>query len=397
MAQAPAGTLKLFLDCPRCDAAALKTAIPFAEFVAADTTADVAVAIAVDETGASHKWTLVIKGRGPFAGRDRTISFEEDAATPPARTKAMLARYVKLGIAEFAAGLPVGRQLDLGFQKAPSASGASPIQKDQKDPWNHWVFRLGASVDAYGEQSSSSNSHSFSGSANRATDRWRLRLNGSRYVSKSSFDLDEETTIKSDSTSWNVDGLAVKSLTPRWSAALQMNTAGATFSNQELYARVAPGIEFDVFPYAESSKRSLTFQYLVGVARYSYRNVTIFDKLDENVVQHNMGAYFGLRMPWGQLGASSTFSQQLTALDRTRLNLNANGNIRLYKSLTLNASANYSRIRDQFTLEKGTASEEEVLLRLRQLATGYRYNFNVGFSYAFGALSNTIVNPRFGG
>jgi hypothetical protein len=397
MAQSSTGLVKVLLDCPRCDTAALKTAVPFAEFVAADTTADVALAIAVDETGPTHKWTLTIKGRGQFAGRDRTIAFSEEAATPQSRTNAMLARYVKLGIAEFAAGLPVGRQLDLGFQKASSASGASPIQKDQTDPWNHWVFRLGASVDAYGEQSSSSSSHSFSGSANRATDKWRLRLNGSRYVSKSSFDLDEETTIKSDSTSWNVDGLAVKSLSPRWSAALVMNTAGATFSNQKLYARAAPGIEFDVFPYAESSKRSLTFQYLVGVAHYKYRNLTIFDKLDENVVQQNLGAYFGLRMPWGQLGASSTFSQQLTALDRTRLNLSANGSIRLYKSLTLNASGNYSRIRDQFTLEKGTASEEEVLLRLRQLATGYRYSFNVGFGYAFGALSNTTVNPRFGG
>ena len=72
-------------------------------------------------------------------------------------------------------------------------------------------------------------------------------------------------------------------------------------------------------------------------------------------------------------------------------------NIRVLKSLTLNTSGSYTRIRDQFTLEKGDATDEEVLLRQRQLATGYRYSFSIGFSYAFGALSNSSVNPRFGG
>ena len=62
---------------------------------------------------------------------------------------------------------------------------------------------------------------------------------------------------------------------------------------------------------------------------------------------------------------------------------------------TVNGSGSYDRIRDQFTLEKGVASEEEVLLRQRQLATGHRYRFSIGFAFSFGALSNAIVNPRF--
>ena len=68
--------------------------------------------------------------------------------------------------------------------------------------------------------------------------------------------------------------------------------------------------------------------------------------------------------------------------------------VRLLKGLTVNSSAVRTH-RDQFTLEKGLASEEEVLLRQRQLATGYRYSFSVGFSYSFGALGNQTVNPRF--
>jgi hypothetical protein len=41
--------------------------------------------------------------------------------------------------------------------------------------------------------------------------------------------------------------------------------------------------------------------------------------------------------------------------------------------------------------------KEVILLRQRQLLTGYQYYFNFGISYSFGSLFNNIVNPRFGG
>ena len=41
------------------------------------------------------------------------------------------------------------------------------------------------------------------------------------------------------------------------------------------------------------------------------------------------------------------------------------------------------------------ATTEEILLRLRQLATDYSYYTSVGFSYRFGSAFNNVVNPRF--
>ena len=101
--------------------------------------------------------------------------------------------------------------------------------------------------------------------------------------------------------------------------------------------------------------------------------------------------------PWGSTGASFTYTQQITAPDRTRLTGGGSFSVQLSESLSLNGNATYSRIRDLFTLPRGEATDEEVLLRLRQLDTNFRSSFNLGFSYAFGALSNTTVNPRFGG
>jgi hypothetical protein len=54
-------------------------------------------------------------------------------------------------------------------------------------------------------------------------------------------------------------------------------------------------------------------------------------------------------------------------------------------------------LRDQLYLPRGNLSDEERLLRLRQLATSYNYFVQVGLSYSFGSIFNNIVNPRFGG
>jgi hypothetical protein len=67
------------------------------------------------------------------------------------------------------------------------------------------------------------------------------------------------------------------------------------------------------------------------------------------------------------------------------------------KGLQLNLFGSYGRVRDQLYLPREGATDEEVLLRLRQLQTSYRYFFSVGLSYTFGSLFNNIVNPRFGG
>lgn len=367
--------------------------MPFVKIVTEESGADVRVVVSAK----APAWSLVATGLGRFAGRDRTVAFDVASTAPPEAAARDLARFMKLVLTEYAADTSLGSRLDVSFARPAAASQAPSVQKDQKDPWNYWVFRMNANTNLYGEASASERYYSYSASANRTTADWKLRLSAYRSLSKSSFDLDETTTIINRQSDWSVESLAVKSLGPRWSFGVTSSLTGNTYSNARRVARVDPGIEFDVFPYTESSRRSLTFVYSVGTARYEYLRETIFGQLEETVWQHSLRSSLGLRQSWGSAGASAQFVQQLSAPERTRLNFNANMNIRVLKSLTLSTSGSYSRIRDQFTLEKGDASDEEVLLRQRQLATGYRYSFSVGFSYAFGALSNASVNPRFGG
>jgi hypothetical protein len=391
----PEGALKVALVCEACDLASLRTALPFVEFVADPAAADVEVRVTTAPADANQRWTLAIAGRGRFAGQNRTVSFLVTPETTAADTNRAMARTLKLGIAEFVVATPPGRFVDLSFARPAAAAGTPPPA--QKDPWDYWVFRIGASTDSYGEESQSSSSYYINGNASRVTEQWKINLSAYRSVNKSRFDIDENETVRSRLSDWSVNSLIVKSLGPKWSFGLTSSVVGSSFSNSTLVGRATPGIEYDLFPYAESSRRSLTLQYNVGPARYLYEEETIYGKLEEMIATHSFIVSLGLRQPWGQAGGSMTWSQHLTALDRTRLSASGSISVRVMRSINLNASGNYARIRDLFTLEKGAATDEEVLLRQRQLATGFRYGFSFGFSYSFGALSNEAVNPRFGG
>ena len=54
-------------------------------------------------------------------------------------------------------------------------------------------------------------------------------------------------------------------------------------------------------------------------------------------------------------------------------------------------------MRDQLFLPRRGASDEEVLLRQRDLDTDFDYALNVNLRFTFGSIFNNIVNPRFDG
>lgn len=86
------------------------------------------------------------------------------------------------------------------------------------------------------------------------------------------------------------------------------------------------------------------------------------------------------------------------AVDRLSVTTTAtwsNLNLNLVKGLALNFYTELSRLRDQVYLAADNVSDEEVLVRQRQLETGYRYYFNFGITNTFGSIYSPIVNPRF--
>ena len=75
--------------------------------------------------------------------------------------------------------------------------------------------------------------------------------------------------------------------------------------------------------------------------------------------------------------------------------LNINVDVRVTGNLSFNVTAYGGLVRDQIYLTKGKTSGEDILVRRRQVASGYNYWANFGINYRFGSKLNNFVNPRF--
>ncbi len=389
--------LRVFVDCTyECDTEYLRQNVQFVDYVRDRTVADLHVLVTTQDTGGGGTaWTAKFIGLGRFDKIDRQLSFNTASTATSDDRRKEFARIFRLGIASYAFESSAGAQLDVQWKKP---EGETATAKPAKDPWNYWVFRTNLSGNRDGEQSTGSSSYRVSFSANRTTEQWKISLSSSGSYSESMFDLgDDGGRIKSTSESWSFDSLVVKSLGPRWSVGGRSSLSHSSYSNTDKQFTFAPGVEFSVFPYSESSRRNLTLLYTLGATRYEYRDVTIFDKLSETVPNHSLNTQLGLRQPWGSIGTGVTLSQHLNKPGRYRISTYASADVRLFKGFSFNMFGSYDRIRDQISLRKGGATSEEVLLRRRQLATGHSYNIGFGVSYSFGSIFNSVVNPRFGG
>ena len=389
----PPKPLKLYIDCWECDTEFLRQNLLFVDYVRDRLAADIHVFVTTQSTGSGGtSWTLKLIGVGRFQGLDRTSVFTTPQNLTSDERRREFARRLRLALAGYAATTAVARDLDVTF--APEkAAAAAPV----RDPWNFWVYRLSGNGTFSGEQSSKSSSYRFSTSATRITEAWKISVSGNLNANRRWFKLTDGRRIDSNSDSSNLGASIVKSVGPRFSVGMRMNASTSTFSNTDRSASIFPGFEFNFFPYRDYQRRSFTIWYEVGPSFYNYRELTVFDKLRERIWKQQMDVSFRTRQPWGSMGAFISTSQHLRHPDRYRVGINANADVRLFKGFSFNVYGGYSRIKDQVALIKGAATEEEILLRLRQLATDYSYNFSTGFSYTFGSIFNSVVNPRFGG
>jgi hypothetical protein len=393
--QPQASLLRVFLDCQyECDTEYLRQNVEFVDYVRDRAVADVHVLVTTQGTGGGGTaWTVKFIGLIRFQGQDRTLTFNTPTTASSDDRRREFARVFRLGIAGYAAETSVAPQLDVTWKKPATQAQATPA----RDPWNFWVFRVSGNGNLSGEQTNKSRSFRVSFSASRTTDHWKMNLSGNRDVSRSTFDFDGGDRIVSKRDSWSVTSLIVRSAGAKLSFGIRAGVSHSSFSNTDMSVNLAPGIEFDFFPYSESSRRSLTVQYNVGGSHYDYRDLTVFDRLTDTLPNHSVTVSLGLRQPWGSVGLQSSFHQHLNNRARYRTGVFGDADVRLFKGFSFNVFAAYDKIADQIGLPKGSASTEEVLLRLRQLQTNYSYFTGFGITYSFGSIFNSVVNPRFGG
>ncbi len=401
-AQVPAEAAKafdVFIDCQtrRCDFDHFRREITFVNYVRDRQDADVHVLVTTQRTGGGGiEFTLAFIGLDGFQGIDETLRYVSEPTATDEEIRAGLTQTIQAGLVRYLSRTPQLNNLRFSYQ-TPTAGTTAAETAAEDDPWNFWIFRTSARgfLSAESQQDRYNVSGSFS--ADRVTELWKINLGTYGNYSESNFEIDDSTSITNEQTSYGADGLVVRSLGAHWSAGATAGASHSTFRNNDLTLRFAPALEYNIFPYDESTRRQWTFLYEIALLHFDYIEETIFLKSRQTLVSTSLSSALRIQQPWGSVETALQGSVYLHDLEQLRLDLFSELEVRLFRGLSLDLFGSVALVRDQLFLPAGGASEEDILLRRRALATDFEIFGSVGLSYTFGSRFTNVVNPRFNG
>ena len=383
------GAPKIFLDCQRCDKDFIRTDINFVNYVRDRKDADIHVLITTQGTGSGgQEYTMNFLGLNDYEGINNTLIYSSKRTDTRDEVRRGMAHVLKAGLIPYVARTQVLSHISFDYKfKAESQA--------VKDKWDFWVFYVSLRGALSGQKTYNSSEVNGNISVNRVTSQSKLRLGLSAEFNERNFEVGEET-ITSPSEQQNFSGLWVGSLSEHWSFGGWLGVNSNSFNNTKFRSYIAPALEYNVFPYAESTRRQLRLLYRIGISFNKYREETIYEKMSETLYSESLRITWAQTEPWGNVSASLEGSHYFHDFSKNELVLSGNLSFRLFKGFSFNINGRYSRVKNQLSLPKEGASLEEILLRIKELETDYRYSLSMGVSYTFGSIFSNVVNPRFG-
>lgn len=384
--------VRVFLNCAAedCFEDYLITELSFFNFVRDRFQADVQVLLVEQTTAASgSRYTLTFTGGERFAGLTDSATVVTKMADTDVMIRERLLEAIKVGLAPFVLKTGWKTGLRVEYETRPVEALVLP-----NDPWNSWVFTLGADGNFDGESRRNSLETSGYLSAYRITPQSKVITDVWYEYTLNQFRLDSQS-IRIPVDNYGGSLYYAHSLSEHWSAGFFAGMEHDKFRNIRLQHRVAPAVEYNVYPFSENTKRQLRLGYQVGYQYLTYREATVFDRLREFRPYHQVSLVANYAQPWGTVNGVVQARSFLDNLRQNRFTTRLNVALRLFEGFSLTVEGSFSLVNDQISLARRVASEEEFLLRGTQLPTRLLYECRVGLMYTFGSTNNSIVNPRF--
>ncbi|MBW6536041.1 MAG: hypothetical protein K0B11_13625 [Mariniphaga sp.] len=388
-----AGAPYVYIDC-RCDFDHIRTEITFVNYVRDPQLADIHVFVTSERTaGGGREYQFSFIGRREFAGTQYTLKLYIDYNATSGESRNQLTEFLKLGLAGFVLQTPLAKRFKIEY----NGNGKEELQQDVHDPWDFWVFQayLG-SIELDLESNKSEFDSRWGFFADRVTEKWKFRIRPYFNLDRVKIETaDRDEPVISKQHRHGLDSYAIKSISDHWSAGIFGTYY--TYSGRNIKHQIigSPGIEYSIFPYQVSTRKSIKFTYMVGYGYHQYYEETIYEKTKENLFNHQFEGIVNIQQPWGSIEMGLEGSQYLHDLKRRRIEFFGQTSVRLFEGLSLQFQAVYDVVRDQLSLPKGEATLEEILLRQRELATDYNFSTSIAISYTFGSRFTNIVNTRF--
>jgi len=384
--------LKLFLDCQTtCYEDYLKQNMQGVEFVRDRHDADVYIMINSKPNGSGgDTYYIHLEGQGKYEGITDDVVFNTNPDTQEEEIRKKLLKSIILGLSKFWIFAGHDDYIQVQF-KPPSQQGQKPAVEDK---WNNWVFDVGVSLMGNGDSNYSVFNYFGRLSARQIKEMTKFKFS-INYSNRQSQYVFGDQTIKAYSESFSSHISEIFGINDHWSYGVFGGAYRSIYSNYKFRGYVSAGVEYNFFPYSQSSKHLLVLQFKLSPQRNIYFEPTIFGKTRETLLQSRMSVAADIIRKWGSINGVISYNQFLWHPDFRSVTFYTGLKFRLVRGLNFRVSARYSITHDQINIAAGGATLEETLLRQKELLSSYQFFASVGLNYSFGSIYNTIVNPRF--
>ncbi len=366
----------------------IRNEIPIINYVRDPKDAQVYIIITSQPTGSSGmEYTFFLMGQHDFSGMVDTLKYVSSPDDTVEKTRDGQVSVLKMGLIRYIMRTPMSVYTEINFKDGIKEELA-------EDRWNNWVIRLFLGGMLRGEKTTKYSNIWGGFNVSRVTEEWKMDFGVDMGSNVEKFQLDEGVLISKNQVKI-FDGLVVKSLGEHWSLGAKAHAGTFTYSNYKLKYFLFPGIEFDIFPYSESTRKQVRIMYSTGYIFHHYNDTTIYNKTREQLWGQRLDIAAEVIQKWGSLDASLGWKNYFHDWSKNNLAFRGSMNVRIAKGLQIRFSGGASMIHNQLNLPKEGASTEDILLRQKELATQYSYFTDLTILYTFGSIYNNVVNPRF--
>jgi hypothetical protein len=394
------GAIRAFLDCRGdtslgCANDYFITELPWVTWTRDRLFADVQFLVTTIQNGSGgFEYTIAAIGRGRFDGRVDTSVVRALPAEAEATIRTKLSRAMALLLVPYVRGTPQASGIAVTWTPPAGRGGRQLSPASVRDPWNFWTIELSANGSTDGEVRQQRGNLFTDVRARRVTEKWSARAGVFNFLRTGRFEVNDSTVVRNLVRNGAAFARVVRALDSRLSVGLLGNLGYDEFRNIDMVARLAPVIEYNVFPWSQATRRQVAISYGIGPRHFRFIDTTIFGRKSEWRAQQELVVGSDVRQPWGNIRGSLRYASFVPAFDLWNLGANGDVTINIVKGLSFNIGGGASYIRDQNFLAARGQTRDEILLQQRALATNYSYFVYGGISYTFGSIYNSVVNPR---
>jgi len=275
----------------------IKREIPFINYVRDLKEAQVYIISTSEQTGSGgREYYFFLVGQNEYEGMRDTVSCTTLPDDTYEQRRQMRVNTLKIALMRYVVKTPLAKHIDISFMQ--------PLKEEvSTDKWDNWVFRTRISGYLNGQKSVKYNNIYGSFTVSRVTEAWKLMFDFYYSYGKDVYDLGEEI-VTSENKSKSFEGLVVKSISDHWSVGGSFDMGSSSYSNYQFRFELTPGIEFNIFPYSESTRRQFSFLYSAGFRYNNYEEITIYEKTEENLWMHSLIGTYSIIQKWGSVSIS---------------------------------------------------------------------------------------------